>query len=299
MPGPVIPTLIEQLAAGIADHIRRAALPAGERLPERQLADQFRVSRTPVREALRLLADRNVVDRHAARGYVVARHGLSSSEDTLGIVVPEPSLPDEESIYLRVAEDRLAGQLPERITERELIRRYGLGRAALQRMLQRRLQEGWLDRLPGYGWAFTPVLTSAQSYQQGYRLRIIIEPAAILEPTFIVDEAALRLCRDVQCDLVDGTVETVSPAHLFDANSALHEAIVGFSGNTFMLDALQRLNRVRRLIEYRKSVDRQAAAARCREHLELIDLLLAGELETAADFMRLHLRTAASLKAQS
>ncbi|WP_245930815.1 GntR family transcriptional regulator [Methylobacterium radiodurans] len=291
--------MIEQLAAAIADHIRRSTLSAGERLPERQLAEKFRVSRTPVREALRLLADRNVVGRQTGRGYVVAERSRSADEGTPGVVASEPSLPEEESAYLRIAEDRFAEQLPERITERELIRRYGLSRAALQRVLQRMLHEGWLERLAGYGWAFTPILTSAQSYQQGYRLRIIIEPAAILEPTFMVDEATLRHCRDVQRDLVGGAIATVSPAQLFDANSALHEAIVGFSGNAFMLDALQRLNRVRRLIEYRKSVDRQAAAARCREHLELIDLLLAGDLEAAADFLRLHLRTAARLKAQS
>jgi DNA-binding GntR family transcriptional regulator len=296
MSGLGVPPLIEQLAASITDYIRRAALPTGERLTERQLAEQFRVSRTPVREALRLLADRNVVGRHIGRGYIVAEMVTSVHGDEVSGSMSELSPPDEESIYLRIAEDRLASQLPERITEREFIRRYGLSRAALQRMLQRMLHEGWLERLPGYGWAFTPVLTSAQSYEQGYRLRIIMEPAAILEPTFVVDEAALRRCREVQCELVDGAIKTVSPAQLFDANSTLHEVIVGSSGNAFMLDALQRLNRVRRLIEYRKSVDRQAAAARCREHLELIDLLLTGNRETAADFMRLHLRLAADHK---
>lgn len=50
-------------------------------------------------------------------------------------------------------------------------------------------------------------------------------------------------------------------------------------------------------MEYRKTVDREAAARRCREHQTLIELLLGGERQAAADFIRLHLRHAAWDKA--
>lgn len=52
------------------------------------------------------------------------------------------------------------------------------------------------------------------------------------------------------------------------------------------------------LMEYKKDVDRTASAMRCKEHLTLIDLLLSGQREAAADFMRLHLRDAAREKAE-
>lgn len=96
-----------------------------------------------------------------------------------------------------------------------------------------------------------------------------------------------------------GGVRTASPAQLFDANTHLHETIAGFSGNLFIVDSLRRLNRVRRLMEYRKAVDRDQAERRCREHLTLIDLLLTGQREAAIDFMRLHLRDAAREKASA
>ena len=83
-----------------------------------------------------------------------------------------------------------------------------------------------------------------------------------------------------------------SPAEIFDANTRLHETIARCSGNAFILDALRRLNRLRRLIEYQKSVDRQQAQRRCQEHLQLIDLLLEGRREDAAAFMTLHLGNA-------
>jgi len=69
------------------------------------------------------------------------------------------------------------------------------------------------------------------------------------------------------------------------------------SGNVFIVESLKRINRLRRLMEYRKAVDRHAAARRCREHKTLIELLLSGQREAAADFIRLHLRDAAREKA--
>jgi len=48
-------------------------------------------------------------------------------------------------------------------------------------------------------------------------------------------------------------------------------------------------------MEFRKA-DRGQAARRCQEHLTLIDILLCEWRETAADFLRLHLRNAGRAK---
>lgn len=173
------------------------------------------------------------------------------------------------------------------------MRRYGITRGQLGAILRRMAQEGWVERLPGHGWMFLPVLTSAETYKQGYRYRLLIEAAGILEPTFTLDREALLRCRAEQEALVNGGVRTASPATLFDANSRLHETITACSGNAFILDGL------RRLMEYRKAVDRDQAERRCREHLTLIDMLLAGQQAAAADFLRLHLRNAVREKSES
>lgn len=283
-------SLAEQLAHSIESWIRQDRVDAGTALPERILASRFRVSRSPVREALLLLAERGVIAARPEGGYAVSAARRSGPELAL------PPATDDEPVYLQIAEDRLSGALPERATENELMRRYGLTRAQLGDVLRRIAQEGWIERLPGHGWQFTPVLTSAASYDQGYRLRILLEPAAILEPTFRLDHDAMQKCRAEQQALVDGAAEWASPAQLFDANTRLHETIATASGNVFILEALKRLNRLRRLMEYGKAVNRTAAAQRCKEHLTLIDLLLADQREAAADFMRLHLRDAAREK---
>ena len=127
--------------------------------------------------------------------------------------------------------DRLSGVLPERVSETDLMRRYGLTKAQLGAILRRIANEGRIERLPGHGWQFLPILTSGETYDQAYRFRILIESAALHEPSFKVDEVALRKRLTEQQALIDGAVEWASPAQLFDANTRLQETIAGFSGN--------------------------------------------------------------------
>ena len=282
--------LASQLVSDIQNYIATERLAVGTRLPERGLAEQFRVSRSPVREALKQLAEKNVLQSHSDGGYAVAP--MAGGAANTAMLPPESAIQEDESTYLQIAQDRLNGLLPDRVTENKLMRRYGVTRSHLAGILRRMSHEGWVERLPGHGWAFIATLSSGETYGQGYRFRLLLEPAALLEPGYRLDAAALRRCQSEQQALVDGAVRHVSPAQIFDANTHLHETIAGFSGNLFVQDALHRLNCVRRLMEYRKAVDRDQAERRCREHLTLIELLLADQREAAADFLRLHLRNA-------
>jgi DNA-binding GntR family transcriptional regulator len=199
--------------------------------------------------------------------------------------------PEDEDAYLSIARDRLSGELPDKVTESFLIRQYGLTKATLAVVLRRISGEGWIERLPGHGWLFSPMLTSMQSYEDSYRFRMVIEPAAILEPNFLLDRDGLEECRAQQQKLADGGIWKISSAKLFDLNSRLHEVIIGSSRNAFFSEGLKRINKVRRLIEYRQTLDRKRALVRCHEHLELIELLLAGKNDKAAQFMFRHLST--------
>ena len=66
-------TLAEELRFQLADEIVRGTLAPGAALDETELARRFRVSRTPVREALRQLAASGLIESRAHRGCVVAR----------------------------------------------------------------------------------------------------------------------------------------------------------------------------------------------------------------------------------
>lgn len=281
-------SLTAQLASQILDHIRVQQLPRGRHLPGQTFADTFRVSRASVTSAFKLLEGIGGVRLEHNRGYFVATD--AKGLNALRLPVNNDDYADE--LYLKIAEDRLSGKLPDQVTESGLMRLYRLSRGRLLKLLTRIAQEGWIERLPGNGWGFRPTLTSRESYEAGYRFRAAIESAAVLEPTFKVDRKAFQHAREQQRALLRGGLQRLSRAQLFAINSELHEMIVACAGNEFFLDSIKRANRLRRLIEYRATLDRSRLARQCRELLKILNLLESGERTAAAEFLRRHIEGA-------
>jgi DNA-binding GntR family transcriptional regulator len=276
--------LARQLALRMAEYLCRSGLEPGAHLAEQQFADALKVSRTPVRRALAVLADTGVVTHHPNRGYFLRKIPQAHQRPALS----EGSSPAEER-YLRLADDRLAGRIEDHVTETALMRRYDMPRRELQRVLHRMEKEGWIERKPGHGWMFAALPDSIEAHAQSYRFRMLFEPAALLEPGFrLIDSEVERVRRDQQM-LLDGGVHCLSRARLFELGSDFHNTVIGFSNNRFMTDAIQRVNATRRLLEYRAHYDRERIAGQCREHLHLLDLLEQGSRKQAAEFMRKHL----------
>ena len=283
--------IASSLAHEIARLIRQGGLAEDEVLSERALAARFHVSRSPVRVALNELRAAGVLAKGARGSLRVADAAAAEA------LAEAPAADGDEETYLAIARDRLAGGIPDRISENELIRRYGSTRPRMQALLRRMAEEGWAERLPGNGWRFLPVLTSMQTYRQSYTFRQAIEPAALRDPGFRADVPELERQLEMQRRLVAGEVLTISAVQLFQINSALHEAIIDCSGNAFFIDALRRVNRLRRLIDYRQTVDREQARARCAEHVRMLELILSDRREEAAELMHRHLAALGPIKA--
>jgi DNA-binding GntR family transcriptional regulator len=73
--------LTDQVGDEIARMISTRALEPGARVKQVELAEQLGTSRVPVREALRELGERGLVDYHPRRGYRVSSLSLKSAED--------------------------------------------------------------------------------------------------------------------------------------------------------------------------------------------------------------------------
>lgn len=283
--------IASSLAQQIARHILAEGLPPGAALTERSLAQRFLVSRSPIRAALRELETAGVLAAADRGGYRIADAAAAGP-----MADSDMAAGDAEETYLAIARDRLAGQIPDRISENELLRRYGITRPRLQALLRRMSEEGWAERLPGHGWRFLPVLTSVETYRHSYSFRQAIEPAAMLEPGFVLDQPLLERHLDQQRALVSDQIRNISTVRLFEINSEMHEAIIECSRNTFFIDSLRRVDRLRRLMEYRLTVDRGLARARCAEHVQMLELILAGQNAQAAALMHRHLAALGPIK---
>jgi DNA-binding GntR family transcriptional regulator len=76
-------TSVDRIYKLIAEQIITGDLQPGEKLEEKVLASRFGVSRTPVREALRELSARGLIDLIPRRGGMVAEIGLERLSDML------------------------------------------------------------------------------------------------------------------------------------------------------------------------------------------------------------------------
>ena len=291
LPSNVSP-LAPALAGKIVEMIRRDWLPEGHHLTEQVLCDELGVSRSPVRKALQYLATTGVVRSEPNKGFQVAK----SSKDLGSMDLPD-AVDSDEAVYMQIADDRVAEKLSNDIAETDLMQRYGSTRTQIQRVLNRMSREGIVERKAGRGWVFLPLMNTAEAHRESYRFRMIIEPAAIIEPGYEVDLAELDKCYREQVELLSGGIEKWTRSELFRPGVHLHETIVAGSGNRLLLDALRKVNQLRRLVEYRSKLDRSHMQLQCEEHLVLIDLLRRNERVEASHFLREHLNGAKNRKA--
>ncbi len=133
------------------------------------------------------------------------------------------------------------------------------------------------------------MLTTPDSLLKSYRLRLALEPAALVEPGYRLDPQVLQRCRAAEIHLLDGGIQTDTADQLHDRGVRFHESLVEASGNSFFVDAIRRVNRVRRLLSYRSMQDRGRYEEHCRQHLHILDLLEHGRNADAAQAMSRHL----------
>ncbi|MCU4180409.1 GntR family transcriptional regulator [Bosea sp. BH3] len=283
-----------RLANQILDLIRNARFEPGHHLREQALGDLLGVSRSPIRSALQLLCELGVVEARRNHGFFL----LKPFDALQRLELEVPSSADRD-LYDQLVGDRLRGHLPASLTQSEIAQRYSVDRVVLMRTLARLAEDGLIARNKGHGWTFLPMLDSRRAMASSYDFRRVIEPALFLVPTFKADPTALSRARAHHLYFLSHPdLSTVDATALFDTDASFHEMFAEFSGNAFFLQAIQQQNRLRRLLEFNSYGNLRRVRDWLREHVAIIDTVLAGDLERSSTMMREHL-TAAFGKADS
>jgi DNA-binding GntR family transcriptional regulator len=283
------PTRLQQdLAERIVQLVNDEGLTVGALLNENSLARRLEVSRTPVRGALQHLEERGIVARRANRGVeliAIPSNGhaaISSDED--------------EDWLVQIARDHRSGALGEDISEVEIMRRYGLNRPTVQRVLTRLSDLEMVERKPGYGWRFLAGSRDSATHDESYRFRIMIEPMGILEPGFRVEPAWIETMVERHTDTLERPWLEASSVAFFEMNAAFHEGLAAASGNRFVHSAIRRQNQLRRFSQYDWKFGFERVVVNCREHLEILDYLSRDERDIASALMRRHLERASRIR---
>ena len=263
----------------------------GFHLREAWLAEKTSVSRSPVRAVLQELASEGLVEQRPNQGFFLSRainqNDLQNTSNASDLV---------EKIYFRMAKERFAKVIKDQFTIAELVRRYDTSRATIQKVLARMQEDGLVEKTEGHSWVFRPALNDEKAYEDSYRYRLLVEPAAILEPGFHMSEAVLQSLIKQHEDLVAGAVYDLPMQDLFKVDAHFHETLAKSCGNQFIAQAMVQQTNLRRLSEYENYNDRDRLKESCKEHLDILRNIEKGRLEVAAALLRDHIQISQSIR---
>lgn len=265
-------------------YVKRLGLAAGDKIAESSLAQHVGTSRSPIRVILEYMAQHGITRYDLNRGFFMAIDAVDIPAGLLRGVMEQDS-----PIYLRLAQARFEGRLPDSAKETELSKLLEASRADVHKALIRAEDEGWASRSTGYGWEFLPTVNTLEEYEDLYAVRVALEPACLLSPKFKPNLAELRQLRAEQMAIANADPSTLDPIELFENNAKLHATIVGWSGNLVAIQILKRLDRIRRLAEYRQATRPLPRKELALAHCGILDAIEAGDTLTAAALLKAHL----------
>jgi DNA-binding GntR family transcriptional regulator len=282
-----------ELAQRILEIARRDGMPLGARLPEQQLARSCNVSRTPVRAALRLLAEQGVVRHAPDSGF---RLIVDLQQVPVGADLPRG---EEQDLATSILRDRAARRLNASVTVAALARRYAVERKTVLKSLNRLSDDGVVEKAPGQSWLFRPLPDGPDAIAESYEFRLVAEPAAILSQGFRVDERMAVQVREAMEVLASLGDRDFDRAEFQRVDVDFHLMIAKGAVNRYLSDALATHLRMRRLPGTYVGVSLFRLRQSLHEHLAILDALEGGHLESAADLMRVHLRASRSQRPQA
>ena len=284
-PGGAASRLQTELAGRILQLLKEQGAGPGHHLVEQDLCRQFGVSRTPIRGALKLLADQGTLQARTHRGYVL-RGPIKAVPEVETVNLQEE---EDRELFVAIAEARNSGRLPADCTQQELVRLFGAKLPTVGRVLRHLSELGLVERKRGHGWSFVASINSAGAQSESYAFRQILEPAELLQSGFELDRQWASACRARHIVFKRKPWRKTLAVEFFEMNADFHEQLARCSGNRYLLDAIQRQNQVRSFLNYQWGYGVERVRASIEEHLGILDALEAGQNRRAAELMRTHL----------
>ncbi|OEF17845.1 transcriptional regulator [Vibrio splendidus 5S-101] len=272
-----ITKLQQDLLFKVITRLKADNAKAGSSLNESSLAQQFEVSRSPIRAVLKHLSAQGITK-------VVPYKGSVLQTDAADIEISgqdNDQQPRQEQLYLRVLMDLFFSELGQSFSEKDLQQRYDANRGEMQSVLRLLENDGIFRRSLGYKWQLDGVLNTLERHTESYRCRLIFEPAGLLEPTWILDGSDLEGCQERHVQAITNP-ESVNASQLFSLSAEFHEQLAACSGNRFLLSTMQQHNRLRKATDLVSMHIQSSVIKSCQRRLEIIELVLEGNNHVAS-----------------
>jgi DNA-binding GntR family transcriptional regulator len=274
-----------ELAGRILRALHEQGAGAGHHLVEQDLCRQFGVSRTPVRGALKLLAEDGRVEARTNRGFILLKPITAVSDS--GPIDPQDE--EDKQLFIGIAKARNTGKLPVDVAQQEIVRMFDAKLPTVLRVLRQMSELGLVERKPGNGWSFMASIDSSRTRSESYAFRRAIEPAVLLQPTFELDREWAQQSRARHLEFRRKPWRDTLAVKFYEVNSDFHEQLARCSGNRFMLSAVQRQIQLRTFMNYQWVYGVERVQASIDEHLAILSALEANRNQDAAVLMEGHL----------
>lgn len=280
-----------ELAQRILEFASERGMSPGDRLAEQTLAQHCNVSRTPVRKALAVLAERELVTADSEGGFL-----LSVDPVTVARLDDVADGDGETEIYSAILRDLAAGRIAEAQTVVGLQRRYDVSRQTVQNALQKLSEDNLAERGAGQQWLLKQFALGADAVVKSYEYRLATEPLALTMPDFRRDLPALTSLRQSML-ILRSMSEAEFDRKLFERTDFdFHMLVAKSCGNPFMGEALTNHHRRRRTNAAAGHVNSYRLMQSNLEHIQILEQIERGQMELAADLMRVHIQLSHSLR---
>ena len=164
--------------------------------------------------------------------------------------------------------------------------RFGVSATPVREAMVDLAREGLVEAVPNKGFRVTAV--SDVELDAIAALRMLIEPPTVRQVTPLIPEEGIVTLRELAQDIVDRAAAGDLIAYT-EADRRFHVAILEYSGNSRLVSLVSDLRSQTRLYGLSGMVERGILAESAREHLELVDLISAGDARAAGALMKRHI----------
>jgi DNA-binding GntR family transcriptional regulator len=212
------------------------------------------------------------------------------------VTAPAPRPSQAERVYAELRDALLRGDLPagERLVEVALAERFATSRTPVREALRRLEGDGHLVRDSGGG--LRPRLPDVRTMQEVYDVRLALEELTARRAATAGDRELLEaVAHDWDAMQAEwrAAPDGLRTPDFVHRDESFHERIAGATGNATATRMLRSVNeRIRVLRTHDFTLDERIGAT-IAEHLEIIGIVLGGDPDASAAFMRAHVQRSA------
>jgi DNA-binding GntR family transcriptional regulator len=177
-----------------------------------------------------------------------------------------------------------------------LAARFGVSPTPVREAMLDLVREGLVATVPNKGFRVTEV--SERQLDEYTQIRQLIEIPVVTGLAGTGDPARLEALRPVAERIVDAAVAGDLIGYL-EADRRLHLALLEMAGNAHLVTVVEDLRKRSRLFGLRELAAAGKLESSAREHLELLDALIAGDADAVHTCMTHHLSHVRTLWARS